>query len=138
MRRQRDATIEARLGNPERRVQIAIAPSGGDTDKQFAKRSEDRPGGPIEPTSTAPHDVDYLAAVITPLGVRPIRDEDDLQAAQEIRERVAVTREPAMIFGLADTEPQSSKTAELPWLSGSGIVSPDGLALFNLRDAELS
>ena len=137
IRRQRDATVAARLGNPERRVRIAIAPSDDDMGARSVQGSEDNRSGAIEHSPREPHEGDYLAAVITPLGVRPIRDEDDLQAAHAMRERADDTGEPAMIFGLANAEPQASKTGEVPWLSENGIASPDGLGLFNLRNAEI-
>ena len=137
MRRQRDAAVSARLGNPERRVRIAIAPSDGDIDTRSVQGTEDSRSGAIERSSRDPHEGDYLAAVITPLGVRPIRDEDDLQAARAMRERAVDTGEPAMIFGVAKAVPQASKTGEVPWVSENGVASPDGLGLFNLRNAEI-
>ena len=137
MRRQRDATVAARLGNPERRVRIAITPSDDDMGTRSVQAAEDSRSGAIERSSREPHEGDYLAAVITPLGVRPIRDEDDLQAALAMREHAGDTGEPAMIFGLAKAGPQTSKTGELPWLSENGIASPDGLSLFNLRNVEI-
>ena len=137
MRRQRDAAVSARLGNPERRVRIAIAPSDGDIDTRSVQGTEESPSGAIERPSRDRHEDDYLAAVITPLGVRPIRDDDDLQAAHAMRERAVDTGEPAMIFGIAKAVPQASKTGEVPWVSENGVASPDGLGLFNLRNAEI-
>ena len=134
---QRDATIAARLGNPERRVRIAIAPSDDDMLLRSDQADEGSRSGVTELPSREPHEGDYLAAVITPLGVRPIRDEDDLEAAQAMKQRAEVTGEPAMIFGLERAEPNVSKTGEVPWLSENGIASPDGLGLFNLRNAEI-
>ena len=87
--------------------------------------------------SREPHEGDYLAAVITPLGVRPIRDGDDLQAAHAVRERADRTGEPAMFFGLAKAGPHATKTGQALWLSENGIASPDGLSLFNLRNVQL-
>ena len=138
MRRQRDATVAAQLGNPERRVRIVIAPSDDDMRARSVQGSEDSRSGAIEHSSREPHEGDYLAAAITLLGVRTIRDEDDLQAVHAMRKRADDTGEPAMIFGLAKAEPQASKTGEVPWLSENGIASPDGLSLFNLRSVEIS
>lgn len=72
------------------------------------------------------------------IGIQPIRDENDLEAAHAMREHTDETGEPAMIFGVATANPQASKTNEVPWLSENGIASPDGLGLFNLRNAEIS
>ena len=137
MRRQRDAAVSARLGNPERRVRIAIAPTEDDMRPWSVQGVEDSRGGVIERPSREPHEGDYLAAVITPLGVRPIRDEDDLQAAHAMREHAGDSGEPAMIFGLAKAGPEGSKSERALWLSENGIASPDGLGLFNLRNVEM-
>ena len=137
MRSRRDASIAERLGNPERRVRIAIGPSDDDMPPRSVQAAQDSRSGAIERPSREPHEGDYLAAVITPLGIRPLRDEDDLVAARAMRQRAEVTGEPAMIFGLAKAEPNVSKTGEVPWLSENGIASPDGLSLFNLRNVEI-
>ena len=79
----------------------------------------------------------YLAAVITPLGIRTIHDAADLRFAQVIRERAGKTGEPAMIFGLAKGEPKPAESRDAPWLSGNGIAAPDGSSLFNLGSVEL-
>lgn len=137
MREHRDATIAARLGNPERVVRIAIAPSDADLQSAAAEAAGDSQGGAIERPSEKPHEDDYLAAVITPLGVRPIRDDDDLQAVHTMRARADDTDEPAMIFGVARAGTPTSKIERAPWLSENGIASPDGLSLFNLRSVEI-
>ena len=137
MRRRRDATVAARLGNPERVVRIAIAPSDGDMRPVAVEVAEDCRRGVMGRPSREPHEGEYLAAIITPLGVRPIRDADDLQAAHAVRERADRTGEPAMIFGLAKAGPQATKTGQTPWLSETGVASPDGLSLFNLMNVEI-
>ena len=133
MRRRRDAVVAARLGNPERVVRIAVAPSDDDMRSPAVDAAEDGGGGVIGRPSREAHEGDYLAAVITPLGVRPIRDGEDLQAAHAMRERADRTGEPAMLFGLATVGPEATKGGAAPWLSENGIASPDGLSLFNLR-----
>ena len=137
MRRQRDAILAARLGNPERVVRIAIAPSDDETQSVTVEAAEDSQRGVMEHPSGEAHEGDYLAAVITPLGVRPIRDDDDLQAARAMGARADDMGEPAMIFGLARAEPQASKIEQVPWLSENGIALPDGLSLFKLRSVEI-
>ena len=68
MRRQRDATVAVRLGNPERRVRIAVSPPDGDTGVEHVNGSKDGPSGSIVATSRARHEGEYMAAVIAPLG----------------------------------------------------------------------
>ena len=136
MRRQRDAAVAARLGDPERRVRIAIAPSDDEMRPRSDLTDEGGRDGVTGHPSREPHEGDYLAAAITPPGVRPLRDEDDLEAARAMRQRAEVTGEPAMIFGVAKAEQNAPKGGEVPWLSENGIASPDGLGLFNLRNVE--
>ena len=138
MRRQRDANLVARLGDPVRVVRIAVKPSDGDMNFQPTVEADESGSRAVEPPSRETHEGDYLAAVITPLGVRPIRDEDDLQAAYAIRERVESADEPALIFGLAKAKPEAMKTRQTPWLSENGVASLDGLSLFNLRNVEIA
>ena len=138
MHRQRDANITARLGSPERVVRIAVKPSGDDVQPLSTDTAEDSQNHVIERPSREPHEADYLAAVITPLGIQPIRNGDDLLAAHAIRERSVSTDEPAMIFGVAKAGPQTTKARQVPWLSENGIASPDGLCLFNLRNVEIT
>lgn len=138
MRRQRDTIVAERLGNPERRVRIAIALPDGVPAATDEEMFEDSQGRSIVPSSRTRHEGEYRADVITPLSVRPIRNEDDFLAARVMQESAAATGEPAMIFGLADAELQESTTGESHWFSENGIVSPDGLALFNLRSAKIS
>ena len=137
IRKQRDTLLAARLGNPERVVRIAIAPSDGDTRSVPVDVGEDSGSGLMAGPSREPHEGDYLAAVITPLGVSPIRDGDDLQAAHAVRERADKTGEPAMIFGVAKAGLHATKTGQAPWLSENGIASPDGLSLFNLTNVKI-
>ncbi len=137
LRRQRDATIAPRLGNPERVVRIAIEPTDEDMNFEPAEDLERSRGSDIGRPSGERHEGNYLAAVVTPLGVRAIRDEDDLQAVHAMRERAVGSDEPAMIFGLAKGKPDATKAGQEPWLSENGIASPDGLSLFNLRNVDI-
>ena len=118
MRRRRDAVVAARLGNPERVVRIAVAPSDDDMRSPAVDAAEDGGGGVIGRPSREAHEGDYLAAVITPLGVRPIRAGEDLQAAHAMRERADRTGEPAMLFGLATAGPEATKGGAAPWVVG--------------------
>ena len=80
---------------------------------------------------------DYLAAIITPLGIQPIRDAADLRTAHAIKKRADSTGEPAMIYGLAKGTPQTAEFRDTPWLSHNGIAAPDGSSLFNLTSVEI-
>lgn len=137
LRRERDATIEARLGNPERVVRIAIEPTDADMNFESAEDPEGSRGSDIGRPSREPHEGDYLAAIMTPLGVRTINDEEDLQAVHAIGERAVSTDEPAVIFGLAIAKLDATKAGQEGWLSENGIAAPDGLSLFNLRKVKI-
>ena len=138
MHRQRNTNIATWLGNPQLKVRIAIDPSGEDIQALSTDTTSDSRRRPIERPSREPHEANYHAAIITPLGVQPIRTESDLQAVLAIRERTASTDEPAIIFGLSTATPQVDELQQTPWLSDNGIASPDGLSLFNLRNVKFS
>ena len=133
IRKHRTEVIARNLGDPDFSVRIAVKPSDEGISSEIGDAIEDGEFGPIEEPSREPHENNYLAAVITPLGIRTIHDAADLRAVQAIRERAARTGEPAMIFGLAKGEPKRAESQDAPWLSGDGIAAPDGSSLFNLR-----
>ena len=137
IRKHRNAAITKRLGAPAFTVRIAIEPSDDRESPAFLKAAEDTPLGPIERPSRELHEGDYLAAIITPLGVRPIRGADDLKTAQGISEEADRAGEPAMIFGLAKGESKTAESREVSWLSDNGIASRDGLSLFNLSKVDV-
>ena len=138
LRRHRDADIKARLGNPDRAVRIAVKPSDDPMGSAAVAAAEDSGSRVMERPSREPHEGEYLAAVITSVGVQSIRDEDDLGAVHMARDRAASTGEPAVIFGIGTAGSQATKAGQMPWLSGNGIASPDGLSLFNLADVEVT
>ena len=137
IRRYRTTTIANQLGNPAFTVRIAIQPSDEGVSSTIREAVEDNRFGPIERPSQEPHESDYLAAVITPLGIQPIRNTADLETAHGIKESVDDADGPAMIFGLARRKPQTPESQKMPWLSDNGIASPDGLSLFNLENVEI-
>ena len=137
IRKHRIAAITKRLGAPAFTVRIAMEPSDDSESPAIFEAVEDSPLGPIERPSRQMHEGDYLAAIITPLGVRPIRGADDLKTAQIIREEADRAGEPAMLFGVAKGEPRTRESRQMPWLSNNGIASPDGLSLFNLRSVDI-
>ena len=79
----------------------------------------------------------YNAALITSLGIRPIRDPADLRFAHSIRESADRTGEPVMIFGLTNLKQPRAESRQVPWLSDNGIAAPDGVSLFDLKNVEI-
>ena len=79
----------------------------------------------------------YQAAIVTPLGIRAIRNEFDLDEARALGERAARTDEPAMMFGLAKGSSKTAESGLVTWLSENGIAAIDGSALFNLRNVDI-
>ena len=138
MRRHRNASILARLHDPELIVRIVISPSGNSIPSLPTEAADDSQFFPTTRPSQEPHEGNYQAAVITLLGIHPIRSGDDLYTAYAIRERVERTGEPAMIFGVAEGIVHPAETRQLPWLSDNGIASSDGLSLFDLRNVEIA
>ena len=92
---------------------------------------------PIEKPASDAHEDVYAAALITPLGVRPILDSADLDAAKRIQARARDGDHTAMIYGLSIRAMEGENKRAL-WLSANGIVSPDGAGLFNLKDVNVS
>ena len=79
----------------------------------------------------------YIAALITPLGVRPILDRTDLEFALGVQRRVNEGIIAAMIYGLSMDTVLRSDYEQTTWLSGGGIASTSGAGLFNLKDVRL-
>ena len=137
IRKYRVTTMAERLGTPALTVRISAKPSHDPESSVVLELADDSPLGPTEHYSREPHEDDYLAAIITPLGIRPIRHASDLRDAQMFRDGGHLTEEPMMILGLARTEKRTAGFAQRPWVSAHGIASPDGLSLFNLKDLEI-
>lgn len=94
----------------------------------------------LEPVEKPSHDVHedlYAAALITPLGIRPILDSADLEATKLIQAQTRDGVDTAMIYGLSINAMRGENQRAL-WLSADGIVSPDGTSLFNLKGVNLS
>ena len=92
---------------------------------------------PIEKPSLDAHEDVYVAALITPLGVRPILNSADLEAMKLIQAQARDGGHTAMLFGLSISALEGEKKRPL-WLSADGIVSPDGTGLFNLKEVNVS
>ncbi|KAB0264724.1 hypothetical protein FEZ63_22000 [Microvirga brassicacearum] len=102
----------------------------------FAREAQQQDGPllPQEQRAAGPHSDLYVAALITPLGIRPILDAGDLQAVFMAQEQAKKLNDPAMIFGLSVGTILGDGDDRHLWLFGNGIASPDGLSLFDLRD----
>lgn len=137
IRKYRIRAMTERLGTPVLTVRISTKPSHDPESSAILEMADDNPLSPTEHYSRESHEGDYLAATITPLGIRPIRNASDLRDAQMLKEGGDMIEEPAMILGLARGEQQITGLAKRPWVSAHGIASPDGLSLFNLKDLEI-
>ena len=137
MRRHRIAAIAGRLGDPEFIVRVVVDGSDGGLPSLATDAKRESPFGPFERPSREPHEGYYQAAMVTPLGIRAIRNGSDLDEAHAIGERAARTDEPAMIFGLAKGTTKTPASGQIAWLSENGIASADGSALFNLKSVDI-
>ena len=116
-------------------VRIVAEGSGGDLPTLATDGKREIP---FERPSRGRHEGDYQAAIVTPLGIRAIRNASDLDEARAIGDRARRTDdEPAMVFGLAQGPFKTAESEEVQWLSENGIASADGSALFNLGSVEM-
>ena len=136
IRKHRAAIIAKQLGDPSIVTRIAAKPSPGES-AIIGELAEDRRLRPIERASREPHEGDYLAAIITRLGIRPIRNAADLEMARDTADNAYRTGEPAMIFGLALPQRKAVEFPQTAWLSANGIAAPDGTSLFSLKDVDI-
>jgi hypothetical protein len=84
-----------------------------------------------------PHKGTYISALFTPTGIRPIVDDVDFQALYRARDDAARWATPAMLFGISIDSLRAGHAERSAWVSDGGIVSPDGLGLFDLRQIEV-
>ena len=137
IRRHRIEAIARRLGDPEFIVRVVVEGSDGGLPSLATDAKRESPFGPFERPSREPHEGYYQAAIVTPLGIRAVRNGNDLDEARTIGERAARTDEPAMIFGLAKGTTKTPESGQMAWLSENGIASADGSALFNLKSVDI-
>ena len=83
-------------------------------------------------------EISAATVVITPFGIRPIKDADDLVALHVMQRNMNQTREPAMVFCVSSSALQAAERSRELWLSENGIATPGGLGLFDLRKVEVS
>ena len=155
IRGRRIANIAMGLGRPKtlrlgaenlgQTVRISIQPSEDDLPPEPAAdkmmRGDKDSGSsvfpPIEEPSREKHEDVYVAALITLLGIRPIRDSADLVTTRSVQHRVRKGNEPAMVYGISTSALTTADYKQTIWLSGGGLASPDGAALFDLKQIEL-
>ena len=137
IRRHRLRALARGLGNPEITVRVRARGSDGEMLSLETDAKRDSPFGPFERPSREPHEGYYQAAIVTPLGIRPIRDENDLHEARAIGMAAASADEPVMIFGLSKGASKTAESGQAGWLSDNGIVSADGSALFDLKSVDV-
>jgi hypothetical protein len=88
------------------------------------------------PPEAAPFQGAFLTALVTRLGVRPIRTKRDFETLQIAQERARSFGEPAMLIGLPrDISPERDQSG-VEWSDAAGVVAPNDLAVFDLRVAE--
>lgn len=85
----------------------------------------------------ASHSGTYSAALITNLGIRPIRTAVDFDMLQRAMERARNLDEPAMLVGLPTEFDPKKPACEGGWRDGAGIAPKNGLAIFDLRSTSV-
>ncbi len=109
-----------------------------ETSRTIAETPEPEQQVPLEQPAKEPHQGKYLVSIVTPLGIRPINDKADFDAALSIQDRVRETDEPILVYGLSTNAMATFERRPTSWVSGNGIVTSDGAGLFDIRDAELN
>ena len=137
MRRHRLRALARGLGNPESIVRIRASGADGEMPSLGTDAKRDGPFGPFERPSREPHEGYYQTAIVTRLGIRPVREGNDLDAARAVVDDTASGDEAVMIFGLAKGTPKTAESGEAGWLSDNRIVSADGSALFDLKNVDV-
>jgi len=84
------------------------------------------------------HEGEYLVAVVTRFGIRPVRSRGEFETLQREQDRALAREEPAMLVALPlgydfDTGPD-----EKTWISEAGIAKENDLAIFDLRRIKVS
>ena len=138
IRRHRIEAIVGQLGDPEFTVRVVAKASDHNMAQIEVDRKRKSPFDSVERPSREQHEDYYQAAVVTPLGIRPIRDRNDLVDARVIGKHASTANEPAMIFGVARATLKTPESLRAPWLSGNGIASADGSALFDLSSVDIA
>ena len=89
-----------------------------------------------EPAQERHTDV-YVAALVTPLGIRPILSETDFETVVKFQQQVREENGWAMIYGLSKSALSERDYKRELWLSVGGIASSDGAGLFDLKQIQI-
>ena len=136
IRRHRIEAIVRGLGDPGFLVRIVAPGAEVGLPALETNATQERPFRQYDTPSRKPHSGSYQAAIVTSFGIRPIRDQNDLQDAQAIGSTSSIDK-PAMIFGIASGTPRIPENGQATWLSENGIASADGSALFTLKRVDI-
>lgn len=79
----------------------------------------------------------YISAVLTRHGLRPMRSRDASAELLRLQTRAISENEPMWFVGLDARAAGAQKQAMKPWTSDSGVVTPSGLAVFDLRKIQI-
>lgn len=82
------------------------------------------------------HEQQYILSLITRFGIRPLRTASDIADLLHAQEQAVRLEEPAMVVGLpVGVDPSQRDT--IIWRDEGGIAAKGGLAIFDLRMAEI-
>lgn len=79
----------------------------------------------------------FISALVTPFGVRPIRDLTDVEELLRAQERARAHEQPAMVIGLPLRLDPAERMSDVLWLDGAGISRAGDLAVFDLRHVDV-
>lgn len=75
----------------------------------------------------------YVPAILTRQGLRPMRGRDASEELLRLQKRAIHEGEPIWFVGLHAGTAGANAPARKPWASDYGVVTPSGLAVFDLR-----
>lgn len=75
----------------------------------------------------------YLPAILTRHGLRPMRGRNAGEELRRIQKRAILDGEPIWFVGLHAGAVSANSPSRLPWTSDHGVVTPSGLAVFDIR-----
>ncbi|MGA0601429.1 hypothetical protein ACO2Q3_12065 [Caulobacter sp. KR2-114] len=91
-------------------------------------------GRPPEPKAL---EAQYLSALVTPYGVRPIRGASDVDELRTAQDRAQRREQPAMLVGIPLGLDPAARLSDALWMDGGGIARTGDLAVFDLRRIEI-
>ena len=97
--------------------------------------SDPRPLSPPRREATA-HEGAYVAALITRMGIRPVRTDEDRDALHRAQDAARGRKEPAVLVGLQLGLNPAVPVAGAAWHDRAGIAAQGRLGVFDLRQIE--